>query len=641
MPYAYTDLHRFKGTSRSGSFCIATDGNNNNVRTHNNGTATIVKAESWATGDIISCAIDMDTKKIWFRKNAESWYPSSNGGSYGNPETGTNPSITYTSTNYLTPRTSAYGSTYTPIINFGQKPFKFPPPDGFQPLNAANIRPETVITRPDQYVDVSLWTGNGNTQTIGGLKFSPDVTLIKARSGSAYHVFFDTLRGTNKRLAISPSNAGEADEGANGVSAFGTNSYTVTDNGNGDYNVNGVPGGTYSGSTGKYVGLAWKAGGSKGTFNVDDVGYANASDVNMSVDALSNKTQNWSGNATGGQNNGRAFDGTGPRKDHYSHTSGSLTVNFSPALSGRIIVYGGAGGSGARTFTLSDGSSLSSGVVYDTAPYYSTLDFGVKSNITSLTCSNGYTLYGISLDGKMLVDSGSSANVPSIPTTGCSVGTKQGFSVIKYTGNNTQHASVAHGLNSPIDFMIVKRYDGSGGWAVGSNALDSWGKVLYLSDTGDAYSQPEPFNATAPTDSIFRLYDSSSTNASGGNYIAYCWHNVPGLQKFGRYEGNESTDGPYVELGFRPAVLLVKNADENNHDWKIYDGRRNPHNPVTQVLYLNLSNGEDANTGVDFLANGFKWRDSGSAQNGAETIIYAAWAEASAFNLYGGQSNAR
>ena len=28
-------------------------------------------------------------------------------------------------------------------------------------------------------------------------------------------------------------------------------------------------------------------GGSKGTFNVDDVGYASASDVNMSVDALS------------------------------------------------------------------------------------------------------------------------------------------------------------------------------------------------------------------------------------------------------------------------------------------------------------------------------------------------------------------
>ena len=30
--------------------------------------------------------------------------------------------------------------------NFGQKPFKFPPPEGFQPLNAANVRPESDFT---------------------------------------------------------------------------------------------------------------------------------------------------------------------------------------------------------------------------------------------------------------------------------------------------------------------------------------------------------------------------------------------------------------------------------------------------------------------------------------------------------------
>ena len=114
--------------------------------------------------------------------------------------------------------------------------------------------------------------------------------------------------------------------------------------------------------------------GNKNTFNVDDVGYASASDVNMNVDALSNKTQDWSGNATGGQNNDRAFDGTGPRKDHYSHASGSLTSQFCSLqqYQERIIVYGGAGGSGARTFTLSDGSSLSSGVVYDTTILFET-----------------------------------------------------------------------------------------------------------------------------------------------------------------------------------------------------------------------------------------------------------------------------
>ena len=54
----------------------------------------------------------------------------------------------------------AYDGTETLTINFGQKPFKFPPPDGFQPLNAANFRPETVITRPDQHVGIVIYTGD-------------------------------------------------------------------------------------------------------------------------------------------------------------------------------------------------------------------------------------------------------------------------------------------------------------------------------------------------------------------------------------------------------------------------------------------------------------------------------------------------
>ena len=295
--------------------------------------------------------------------------------------------------------------------------------------------------------------------------------------------------------------------------------------------------------------------GNKNTFNVDDVGYANASDVNMSVDALSNKTQDWSGNATGGGNNDRAFDGTGPRKDHYSHASGSLTVNFSPAISGRIIVYGGAGGSGARTFTLSDGSSLSSGVVYDTAPYYSTLDFGVKSNITSLTCSNGYTLYGVSLDGKMLVDSDVSTNVPSIAPTGCSVGTKQGFSIIKYTGSGS-NGSIAHGLSQAPDFFFGRDLDDTGGsrdWIIYHKSIGATGRLKFTQD-GTSTSSTF-FHDGAPTNSLIRVGTSNDINSTN-DYILYCWHNVPG-QKFGTYEGNNDSDGPFVELDLiRPAGYM-------------------------------------------------------------------------------------
>ena len=50
-------------------------------------------------------------------------------------------------------------------VNFGQKPFKFPPPDGFQPLNTANFtRPVKVISRPDQYVGVTTYSGNSGSK---------------------------------------------------------------------------------------------------------------------------------------------------------------------------------------------------------------------------------------------------------------------------------------------------------------------------------------------------------------------------------------------------------------------------------------------------------------------------------------------
>ena len=45
---------------------------------------------------------------------------------------------------------------------------------------------------------------------------------------------------------------------------------------------------------------------------------------------------------------------------------------------------------------------------------------------------------------------------------------------------------------------------------------------------------------------------------------------------------------------------------------------------------------------IDYLSNGFNLRNSNDRFNrGSTDYIYAAWAEAPSFNLYGGQSNAR
>ena len=72
-------------------------------------------------------------------------------------------------------------------VNFGQKPFKFPPPDGFQPLNTANTRPVKVISRPDQYVGVATYTGNDATSQSINLGFKPDFVWFKKEIKVEHH----------------------------------------------------------------------------------------------------------------------------------------------------------------------------------------------------------------------------------------------------------------------------------------------------------------------------------------------------------------------------------------------------------------------------------------------------------------------
>ena len=80
-------------------------------------------------------------------------------------------------------------------------------------------------------------------------------------------------------------------------------------------------------------------------------------------------------------------------------------------------------------------------------------------------------------------------------------------------------------------------------------------------------------------------------NNSNSSYIMYaCYHDVPDLQKFGKFTGNSSDDGVFVELGFKPAVLLIKN-DNSTGDWIIWDNERNKFNPVDRQVWPYTNSG--------------------------------------------------
>ena len=46
--------------------------------------------------------------------------------------------------------------------------------------------------------------------------------------------------------------------------------------------------------------------------------------------------------------------------------------------------------------------------------------------------------------------------------------------------------------------------------------------------------------------------------------------------KIGSYESNNSTNGPFVFTGFKPAFILMKDADRSSMTWTMFDNKRNP-----------------------------------------------------------------
>ena len=391
------------------------------------------------------------------------------------------------------------------------------------------------------------------------------------------------------------------------------------------------------------VSWSWKAGGNKNTFNVDDVGYANASDVGMSAGALNNtinKTQLWSGlftlaSGSFDQAISNAFNGaiSSSTRARTSDNAVLITMTLSTpvTVSSQVKVFAEPGYTSNCTVTVGGTTHTSLAAAVHT--------FNVSGSLTQMTLvttsGSGRTYFeGMEIDGKLLVDSNVSINVPSIAATGASVGTKQGFSIISWTGNETAGATIPHGLGKTPGFAIFKSRETVLDWGTYHQSLGPTERVL-LNSGVPAAADSNAFNNTEPTSSIITLGASDAYN-DDKKMIAYEWHDVPGLQKFGKFSANSSTDGNFIELGFRPTLVIAKQITGSGGNWFILDSKRNTFNPLNNILDANLDDDERQAIIYDFLSTGFKLRISLSGD-----FIYAAWAEAPTFNLYGAQSNAR
>jgi hypothetical protein len=210
-------------------------------------------------------------------------------------------------------------------------------------------------------------------------------------------------------------------------------------------------------------------------------------------------------------------------------------------------------------------------------------------------------------------------------------GATPGFDIVTYTGTGSTR-TVAHSLGVAPSMIIIKnRSVGTDDWPVYHVSVGAASR-LYLDTTGASTSDPTGFmNSTAPTSSVFTVGSNSSVNNSGSNLVAYCFAEVAGFSKFGKYTGNGSTDGPFVYCGFRPRFVMIKETTANGTGaWVILDSSRDTYNQTTNALFANSSAAESTTFYTDFLSNGFKLRvGSGSVMNfnSSSTYIYAAFAE--------------
>ena len=218
------------------------------------------------------------------------------------------------------------------------------------------------------------------------------------------------------------------------------------------------------------------------------------------------------------------------------------------------------------------------------------------------------------------------------------------FDVVTYTGDGTTGRSITHSLGSVPGCIIVKRTDSSsaGDWTVYHRSLTA-NTFLYLNTTlsaqsGGQYVFGDNSNIITPTNTVFTVSAGAGyANITNATYVAYVFaHDAGGFGddgeqnviSCGSYQGNSSTAGPVINLGFEAQWVLIKNITYASN-WQIMDVMRGMPNTTSgseaNMLAPNLSSAEDSPFNIAPHPLGFQPLDgSGNINGSTSTYIYIA-----------------
>ena len=211
----------------------------------------------------------------------------------------------------------------------------------------------TTIDKPKLHFNTKLYTGNGGTQSITGVGFAPDWTLLKDRNDTSGTRAYDTVRGAIKRIRTDLTDA-EIDD-SDGLTAFGSDGFTL-----------GADGATNANST-LYVSWNWKAGGTASSNSDGSITSSVSANTTAGFSIVS-----WVGNSSAST---------------VGHGLGSvpkMIIVRNRTDAEDWIVYHGANTSAPETdylvLNLTNATGDSSGVWNDTAPTSSVFSVGTANS---------------------------------------------------------------------------------------------------------------------------------------------------------------------------------------------------------------------------------------------------------------------
>ena len=419
-----------------------------NAYKYNNGVGSSYGA-SHTANDVIGVALDADSGTLTFYKNG-----ASQGQAYSNLTSGPFfPAIADDSS----------GSVAGGSLNAGQRPFAYTAPSGFKALCDTNLG-APLVAKPNTLFDTKIYTGNGGTQTISGLAFSPDFVWVKNRSNALSHRWTDVLRGVEQEIGSDYTGAEYYQPG--GLSSFNADGFTVGSNN----------GSNASGNT--YVAWTWDAG----TSTVSNTAGSITSQVRANVSA-GFSVVTYTGNNTAGATVGHGL-GVAP----------ALIINKQRSGTNNWWTYHASlGATKYLVLDLTNAAATANTVWNDTAPTSTVFSIGV----TGVTNTNSATY----------------VNYCFAPVVGYS-------SFGSYTGNGSSDGPFVFTGMRPR-WILLKRTDAaSNSWRIYDAARDPYNQAgieLYPNDSSAEYNG---FGIDFLGNG-FKLRNSSYPNASGGTYIYY------------------------------------------------------------------------------------------------------------------------